>query len=330
MNNQSYKGVYIDGGFTPIPRYITRRRHPLSWSAQLVYLHLRDHCDVNRKCWPSIATLCFECGGLGRNTVVRAIRELESMNLVERYHRYNHETKATMSNGYIVMDTPSKDSDVDATSLPDWEPLETPDEEIPMTRPDTGPHPEEYTPSAPTVHEVESFKDNHLKITNTPIAPNGGVSDTTPEDSEIDDQTDEQSALFDAPTERGNEPKHRESTGYTDDFEAFWAVYPLKLDKRTAFKAFRRALKRVKLDEIMDGARKYADDPNLPEPRFIKHASTWLNGDGWDNPPLPSSKPVSGRPNKARDRLNDQVDMVRRIRAMEQQGNVGYGLELGR
>ena len=84
------------------------------------------------------------------------------------------------------------------------------------------------------------------------------------------------------------------------------------------------------LDEIMAGARKYANDPNLPEPRFIKHASTWLNGDGWDNPPLPSSKPASGQPNKARDRLNEQVDMVRRIQAMEQQGNVGDGMELGR
>ena len=330
MDNHSFKGIYIDGGFTAIPRYVTRRRHPLSWSAQLVYLHLRDHCDVNRKCWPSIATLCFECGGIGRNTVVRAIRELESMNLVKRYHRHNHENKATMSNGYVVMDAPSKDSDVDATTLPDWEPLGIPDEDIPMTRTDTGPHPDEYTPSAPTVHEVEPLKDNHLKITNTPIAPKGGVSDTTPEDSEIDDQTNDQSTLFDAPTEPENKPKHRASTGYSDDFEAFWAVYPLKLDKRAAFKAFNRALKRVKLDIIMAGASSYASDPNLPEPRFIKHASTWLNGDGWDNPPLPSSKPVSGQHNKARDRLNDQVDMVRRIRAMEQQGNVGDGMELGR
>ena len=87
-------------------------------------------------------------------------------------------------------------------------------------------------------------------VTYTPIAPNGGVSDTTPEDGKTDNQTDEQSALFDAPTEPEHKPKRRTSTGYTDDFEAFWAIYPLKLDKRTAFKAFRSALKRVTLDEI--------------------------------------------------------------------------------
>lgn len=166
-------------------------------------------------------------------------------------------------------------------------------------------------------------------VTHTPIAPNGGVTDTTPSDSEMNDRTEEQSTLFDAPTEPGNEPKHRASTGYSDEFEAFWAVYPLKLDKRAAFKAFTRALKRVKLDIIMAGARKYADDPNLPEPRFIKHASTWLNGDGWDNPPLPSSKPVSGQPNKAESRFNDAVRMAKELYA-EEHGGSTEGMEIGR
>ena len=166
-------------------------------------------------------------------------------------------------------------------------------------------------------------------VTHTPIAPTGGVTDTTPEDSEMNDQTEEQSTLFDAPTEPENKPKHRASTGYSDDFEAFWAVYPLKLDKRTAFKAFTRALKRVKLDIIMAGASSYASDPNLPEPRFIKHASTWLNGDGWDNPPLPSSKPVSGQPNKAESRFNDAVRMAKELYA-EEHGGSTEGMEIGR
>ena len=354
MNNQSYKGVFVDGGFAAVPRFVIRRNHPLSWSAQLVYLHLRDHCDVNSECYPSIATLCFECGGIGRNTVVKALRELEDMHLIQRYHRHNPKTKAMMSNGYKVPFTPQKESDVDAEQLPDWEPLETSDGETPLSLQDTDhiarrepqpstvrtpslrdtyPHPDGYGPRPSTVHEVETFKKNQEKynhLSNTPIAPNGGMSDTTPEDCETDNQIDEQSALFDAPTEPEHKPKRQASTGYTDDFEAFWNVYPLKLDKRTAFKAFRRALKRTTLDEIMTGARKYANDPNLPEPRFIKHASTWLNGDGWDNPPLPSSKPVSGQPNKARERLNEQVDIVRRIQALEQQGTVVYGMELER
>lgn len=154
-------------------------------------------------------------------------------------------------------------------------------------------------------------------VTYTPIAPNGGVSDTTPEDSDMNDQADDQPTLFNAPTEPESKPKHRTPTGYTDDFEAFWAIYPLKLDKRAAFKAFSRALKRVALDEIMAGARKYADDPNLPEPRYIKHASTWLNGDGWDNPPLPSSKPASGRPNRAESTFNNAVNIAKRFYEQE-------------
>lgn len=315
MNNHSYKGIYIDGGFTPIPRYVTRRRHPLSWSAQLVYLHLRDHCDVNRRCWPSIATLCFECGGLGRNTVVRAIRELESMNLVERYHRYNHETKATMSNGYIVMDTPSKDSDVDATTLPDWEPLETPDEEIPMTRQDTAPHPEEYTPNASTVHEVEPFKDSHLKITNTPIAPKG--QETEQPTFEANEDSTEDNPVESTPIDQPASFETYDDGEYTPDFEMFWAMYPLHQDKRQAFKAYKRARRRASAMVIAAGAQKYASDPNLPEPRYIKHAATWLNADGWANDPLPSRTSVNGRPNRAESTFNNAVNIAKQFYEQE-------------
>ena len=308
----------IDGGFAVIPHYFSRHKPAFSPYAQLVFAHLVDHMNADGTCTPSIALLCEECGGIGRSSVIRALNELVEANIVEKYHRTVAKTHGQTSNLYKVNITeaakPSaQDSSGEHTAF--------------IT--DTTPVPSRHTGSAHTVHEGDSFEGEPFKEI-TPIAPNGGVSDTTPSDSEMNDQTEEQSTLFDAPTEPENKPKHRVSTGYSDDFEAFWAVYPLKLDKRAAFKAFNRALKRVKLDIIMDGASSYASDPNLPEPRFIKHASTWLNGDGWDNPPLPSSKPVSGQPNKARDRLNDQVDMVRRIRAMEQQGNVGDGMELGR
>ena len=73
-------------------------------------------------------------------------------------------------------------------------------------------------------------------------------------------------------------------------FDEFWKEYPKKSDKRAALKAFRSALTRETFENILAGAIRYATDPNLPEPQYIKHASTWLNADAWENPPLPARK----------------------------------------
>lgn len=73
-------------------------------------------------------------------------------------------------------------------------------------------------------------------------------------------------------------------------FDEFWKEYPKKSDKRAALRAFNSALNRAKFEDILAGAIKYANDPNLPEARYIKHPATWLNADAWENPPLPALK----------------------------------------
>jgi len=70
-------------------------------------------------------------------------------------------------------------------------------------------------------------------------------------------------------------------------FDNFWKEYPRKSDKRAALKAFRSALNRASFEDILAGVLRYAQDPNLPETRFIKHPATWLNADAWENGPLP-------------------------------------------
>lgn len=74
--------------------------------------------------------------------------------------------------------------------------------------------------------------------------------------------------------------------GYTEAFERFWKVYPKSADKRTAFNAWKRAVKRADPETIMAGAERYRDDPNR-EAAFTKNGSTWLNADAWLNDPLP-------------------------------------------
>ena len=74
--------------------------------------------------------------------------------------------------------------------------------------------------------------------------------------------------------------------GYTEAFERFWKVYPKSADKRTAFNAWKRAVKRADPETIMAGAERYRDDPNR-DPAYTKNGSTWLNADAWLNDPLP-------------------------------------------
>jgi hypothetical protein len=87
------------------------------------------------------------------------------------------------------------------------------------------------------------------------------------------------------------EPQKQESLNKA--FNDFWAIYPKKQDKGLAKRSFEKALTRANLEDILDGAERYRDDPNR-ENLFTKNPSTWLNADAWENDPLPSrvvSKP---------------------------------------
>jgi hypothetical protein len=76
-------------------------------------------------------------------------------------------------------------------------------------------------------------------------------------------------------------------------FECFWTVYPRKVGKGAARKAYRNALKRASHAEIMAGAKAYA--ASKPDPQFTAHASTWLNADRWlDEPDRKPSTVLSG------------------------------------
>lgn len=69
-------------------------------------------------------------------------------------------------------------------------------------------------------------------------------------------------------------------------FDEFWKIYPLRRDKAAAKRAFRRALKKTDLASLLEGARRYADDPNRAS-SFTKYPATWLNAEAWLDGPLP-------------------------------------------
>ena len=73
-------------------------------------------------------------------------------------------------------------------------------------------------------------------------------------------------------------PEEEEKKTATD-FEAFWAVYPRKLAKSAARKAWDRARKKTPAAAILDGLKRYIR--TKPAWQSYAHAATWLNGERW-------------------------------------------------
>lgn len=90
---------------------------------------------------------------------------------------------------------------------------------------------------------------------------------------------------------------------YQEPFLAFWSAYPLHRAKRQAQLSWLKSVARLgsilgSIEEaqsvILAGAIRYRDDPNR-EGGFTRYAATWLNGDGWEDEPLPTRISPNGR-----------------------------------
>jgi hypothetical protein len=69
-------------------------------------------------------------------------------------------------------------------------------------------------------------------------------------------------------------------------FDEFWSVYPRKVGKQDALKVYARCLKKATAEQILEGAKRYANDPNRLE-QYTAHPATWLNRGGWEDELLP-------------------------------------------
>jgi len=87
--------------------------------------------------------------------------------------------------------------------------------------------------------------------------------------------------------------KEEDKDNIKEGFDEFWEIYPRKAGKQEARKVFQRALSNATLAEILEGARRYAADPNR-QPQFTAHPATWLNQGRWSDEPLPPRTPENG------------------------------------
>ncbi|MFJ4168350.1 helix-turn-helix domain-containing protein [Paenarthrobacter sp. NPDC089714] len=94
------------------------------------------------------------------------------------------------------------------------------------------------------------------------------------------------------------------------DFEAFWKVYPRKTAKASALKAWKAALKSATPEEIVVGARRYAEDPNR-SPQYTAYPATWLNGGRWEDEDLPARGSQSGPRDRQGEILQREMETAR-------------------
>lgn len=84
-------------------------------------------------------------------------------------------------------------------------------------------------------------------------------------------------------------------------FEDFWSIYPRKVCRKAAERSWKAAIKRATPETIISAARRYAESRKGQDQTYTCHATTWLNGDRWEDWPAPVTQTVQ---HKSVDDLN--------------------------
>ncbi|MGP3708517.1 hypothetical protein [Gordonia paraffinivorans] len=85
-------------------------------------------------------------------------------------------------------------------------------------------------------------------------------------------------------------------THISNKFDEFWSIYPRKVGRKAASSAYAKAIKSdVSEDALIAAVKAYAEAMKGSDPKFIAHATTWLNQGRWDeytdNPSTPAQTP---------------------------------------
>ncbi len=99
----------------------------------------------------------------------------------------------------------------------------------------------------------------------------------------------EPDALIPAPVVALDAPKRKPAkrpktgTGYSAEFERFWAVYPNTRDKHAASLKFAIAQRTASAEVLIAAAQAYADEVRGKDSEHIKYGKTWLHQRCWEN-----------------------------------------------
>ncbi len=73
--------------------------------------------------------------------------------------------------------------------------------------------------------------------------------------------------------------------GRDEQFDAFWQVYPRKVGKGAARKAWAKATTACPAADIIAAAERFAAQRAGQNPKYTPHPTTWLNGERWSDEP---------------------------------------------
>jgi len=130
-----------------------------------------------------------------------------------------------------------------------------------------------------------------------------GVSEVTKTASEVTDLESEVTESASEVTAGGvltlNRTLKETLTKQADEsFETFWNLYPKKVAKADALKAWKQVLKKKTADEMIGLTKAYSES-KLPDMTYIPYPASWLNKGLYEavenDKPAPASKPIFGR-----------------------------------
>lgn len=79
-----------------------------------------------------------------------------------------------------------------------------------------------------------------------------------------------------------NESQESNTSSSVDDgFDLFWTIYPRKVGKGAALKAWNKARKTATSEQILAACNLYAALRRTEDPQYTAHPATWLNQERW-------------------------------------------------
>lgn len=169
------------------------------------------------------------------------------------------------------------------------------------------------THSGVTGKNQQSDRQKPARVTGNPL-PTNPLKE--PSEESIEEESD--SPRLDL-GEEGRRVVQEQTQTLDATFESFWNQYPRKVDKGAAKKAYTSVIrnKQVTPAELLTGAMRYAAERIGQDPKYTKHATTWLHAESWANEPAatpiadtiedgnptaapPPNRPPSGNPHEAR------------------------------
>jgi predicted transcriptional regulator len=85
--------------------------------------------------------------------------------------------------------------------------------------------------------------------------------------------------------------KTKDKEKHLEGFDEFWKLYPKKIAKADALKAWKVATKKKTADELLKLTKAYAEG-KLPEDKYIPYPASWLNKGLYESVEVAEAKPL--------------------------------------